>query len=179
MIRGAFLTAVLIILLMITTAPAGAAPVTVSVAPDQSNVSTVLGGRFILNTEVTNTGSAPTGAILAHLNVASVQGDVYVDPEDWSPARSQEISLQPGESRTLSWDIQAVNSGTFAAYVVVLPFGEEVAGSEDLAVSPLVKLDVATRSTVNAGVALPLVILIPLALGVIAALTLIRARRRT
>jgi hypothetical protein len=177
--RGAFLASMLIILLMIISAPASAAPVTVKVAPDQSHVSTVLGGRFILKTELTNTGSTPTGTVLAHLNVASVQGDVYVDPEDWSPARSQEISLQPGESRTLSWDIQAVNSGTFAAYVVVLPFGEEVAGTEDLAVSPLVKLDVATRPTASAGVALPLVILIPLGIGVIAALTLIRARSRT
>ena len=177
--RGALLTAAMTILLMIIAAPAGAAPLTVKVAPDQSHVSTVLGGRFVLRTEVTNTGSTPTGTVLAHLNVASVQGDVYVDPEDWSPARSQEISLRPGESRTLSWDIQAVNSGTFAAYVVVLPFGQKVAGTEDLAVSPLVKLDVATRSTVNAGVALPLVIVIPLALGVIAALTLIRVRRRT
>jgi len=175
--RDALLTAALIILLLIIAAPAGAAPLEVKVAPDQSHVSTVLGGRFILKTEVTNTGSAPTGTVLAHLNVASVQGDVYVDPEDWSPARSQEISLQPGESRTLSWDIQAVNSGTFAAYVVVLPFGEAVAGTEGLVVSPLVKLDVAPRSTVTAGIALPVVLLIPLMLGVVAAATLIRARR--
>ena len=177
--RAAVLTAALIILLMIIAAPARAAPPSVTVAPDQSHVSTVLGGRFVLKTDVTNTGTAPTGAVLAHLNVASVQGDVYVDPEDWSPARSQEIWLRPGETRTLSWDIQAVNSGTFAAYVVVLPFGEKVSGTEDLTVSPLVKLDVATRPTVNVGVALPLVIVIPLALGVIAALTLIRARSRT
>jgi hypothetical protein len=177
--RGALLAAALLILLMINTAPAGAAPVTVTVAPDQSRVSTVLGDRFILKTEVVNTGSTPTGTVLAHLNVASVQGDVYVDPEDWSPARSQELSLQPGEGRTLSWDIQAVNSGTFAAYVVVLPFGEAVAGTEELVVSPLVKLDVAPRLTVSVGIALPVVVLIPLVLGVVAAVTLIRARRGT
>jgi hypothetical protein len=159
--------------------PASAAPLSVTVQPDQSKITTVLGGRFTLKTEVTNTGNTPTGVLLAHLNVASVQGDVYVDPEDWSPARSQEISLQPGETRTLSWDIQAVNAGRFAAYVVVLPFGETVAGTEELVVSPLVKLDVATRPTVDAGIALPLVIFIPLALGVIATLALIRGRRRT
>ena len=28
---------------------------------------------------------------------------------------------QPGESRKLSWEIQAVNAGHFAAYVVVVP----------------------------------------------------------
>lgn len=179
MTRGILLTVILISLLMLTPAAAVASPVGVTVAPDRSDVSTVLGGRFTLKTEVTNTGSVPTGVLLAHLNVASVQGDIYVDPEDWSPARSQEFSLQPGDSRMLSWEIQAVNSGKFAAYVVVLPFGEEVAGTEELVVSPLVKLDVAPRSTVSAGLALPVVVLIPLALGATAAVTLIRARRRT
>jgi hypothetical protein len=177
--RGVLPAVILISLLMLTPAAAAASPVGVTVGPDQSEVSTVLGGRFTLKTEMTNTGNVPTGALLAHLNVASVQGDVYVDPEDWSPARSQEFSLQPGESRTLSWEIQAVNSGKFAAYVVVLPFGDDVAGEEELAVSPLVRLDVAPRSTVSAGVALPLVVSIPLALGATATVTLIRARRRT
>ena len=70
-----------------------------------------------------NTGATPTGEILAHLNVASIEGTVYVDPEDWSPSRSQQLSLEPGESQKLSWELQAVNAGHFAAYVVVVPFG--------------------------------------------------------
>jgi hypothetical protein len=176
--RSVLPAAVLVSFLMIIPAPAVAAPLSVTVAPDRSEVSTVLGGRFTLKTDVTNTDSKPTGVLLAHLNVASVQGDVYVDPEDWSPARSQEVMLQPGETRTLSWDIQAVNSGMFAAYVVVLPFGDKVAGTEELVVSPLVKLDVAPRSTVTAGVALPIVLIIPLLIGGTAALVLLRARRR-
>ena len=80
-------------------------------------------------------GTAPTGEILAHLNVASIEGSVYVDPEDWSSDRSQQLSLKPGESRKLSWEIQAVNSGLFAAYVVVVPFGNTVNGNEDLTTS--------------------------------------------
>ncbi len=176
--RDLLLTAAAVCLLMVMSSPALAAPLSVKVAPDRSEVSTVLGGRFTLKTDITNTGNAPTGVLLAHLNVASVQGDVYVDPEDWSAARSQEITLQPGETRTLSWDIQAVNSGAFAAYVVVLPFGDTVSGTEELVVSPLVKLDVAPRSTTTIGLALPVVLLIPLALGVIAAVTLIGAGKR-
>ena len=122
---------------------------------------------FMITTEITNT-SARTSEILAHLNVASIEGSVYVDPEDWSPGRSQQLSLQPGESRKLSWEIQAVNAGHFAAYVVVVPFSK-VAGNEALMISPLVNVDVASRSTLTAGGALPVVVMVPLVLGLAAA----------
>jgi hypothetical protein len=114
--------------------------------------------------------------VLAHLNVASMQDDVYVDPEDWSSSRSQSLSLRPGESRTLSWDIQAVNAGRFAAYVVVLPEGAEVSGAEGLVVSPLVKIDVEARSAKSERGVLPVVLLIPLVLGMSA--VGLRIRRR-
>ena len=132
-----------------------AGPLNLSVMAEPPTVSTVLGGRFVITTVVKNTGTAPTGQILAHMNVASIEGDVYVDPEDWSSNRSRQLSLEPGESRKLSWEIQAVNSGRFAAYVVVVPFGSSVNGNEDLRVSELVRVEVAQRSTLTAGGALP------------------------
>jgi hypothetical protein len=138
----------------------------------------VLGDRFKITTEITNTGAQPSGEILAHLNVASIEGSVYVDPEDWSSNRSQQISLQPGESQKLSWEIQAVNAGHFAAYVVVVPYGSKVAGDEDLVISPLVNVDVASRSTLTAGGALPVVVMVPLLLGLATAGIFFRARRR-
>ena len=113
-------------------------------------------------------GNAPTGEILAHLNVASIEGSVYVDPEDWSSDRSQQLSLKPGESRKLSWEIQAVNAGLFAAYVVVVPFGNTVNGNEDLSTSPLIRVDVAQRTTLTAGGALPVVLAVPLLIGLAA-----------
>jgi len=160
-------------------APALAAePLRVQVTTEPARVETVLGGRFMITTEVTNTGTAPSGEILAHLNVASIEGSVYVDPEDWSADRSQELSLQPGESQKLSWDLQAVNAGHFAAYVVVAPFGSNVAGNEDLMISPLVNVTVASRSTLTAQGALPIIISIPLLLGLAAAGVFFGARRR-
>jgi hypothetical protein len=158
--------------------PALAEPLNIEVVAQPPVVSTVLGGRFMITTEVKNTGSAPTGEILAHLNVASIEGSVYVDPEDWSSERSKQLSLNPGESRKLSWEIQAVNSGRFAAYVVVVPFGSEVKGSEALQTSPLVKVDVAPRSTLTAGGALTVVLVMPLLIGVAAGTALFRVRRR-
>ena len=172
------LAGLLVWLLVCTPTPAMAVPITVTVVMEPAQVSTVLGGRFTLETKVTNTGTAASGALLAHLNVASLEGSVYVDPEDWSADRSQELELQPGETRRLSWEIQAVNSGSFAAYVVVLPFGNKSAANENLVVSPLVKLEVAPRSTLNAGGTLPVVLLVPLLLGFLAAAARLRLRRR-
>ena len=172
------LAGLLVWLLVCTPTPAMAVPITVTVVMEPAQVSTVLGGRFTLETKVTNTGTAASGALLAHLNVASLEGSVYVDPEDWSADRSQELELQPGETRRLSWEIQAVNSGSIAAYVVVLPFGNKSAANENLVVSPLVKLEVAPRSTLNAGGTLPVVLLVPLLLGFLAAAASLRLRRR-
>ena len=172
------LAGLLVGLLVCTPTTAMAAPITLTVVTEPARVTTALGGRFTLETEVTNTGTAASGALLAHLNVASIQGSVYVDPEDWSADRSQELELQPGQTGRLSWEIQAVNSGSFAAYVVVLPFGNATAAAESLVVSPLVKLEVAPRSTLNAGGTLPVVLLVPVLLGSLAAAARLRLRRR-
>ena len=158
--------------------PALADPLNIEIVPEPLAVSTALGGRFMIATEVRNIGSAPTGPMLAHLNVASIEGTVYVDPEDWSSERSQRLTLGPGESRKLNWQIQAVNSGRFAAYVVVVPFDSTVKGNEALRISPLIKVDVAPRSTLSAGGALPVVLMMPLLIGVAAGTALFRVRRR-
>jgi len=177
--RELFLIGLLVGMLSLLPTPAlAAAPLNVKVVPEPAQVSTVIGGRFVFTTEVTNTGPTPSGDILAHLNVASIEGSVYVDPEDWSASRSQQLSLKPGESRKLSWQIQAVNPGHFAAYVVVMPYGSEVAGNEGLVISPLVNVDVASRSTLTAGGALPVVVIVPLLLGLAVAGIFFRARRR-
>lgn len=176
--RALILGVLLAGLLSWVPAAANAEPINVEVVADPPVVSTVLGDHFEITSEVKNTGSAPTGEILAHLNVASIEGSVYVDPEDWSPARSQQLSLQPGESKELTWEIQAVNSGHFAAYVVVVPFGSSVTGNEDLKISQLVNVDVAPRATLTAGGALPVVVAVPVLVGLVAAAALFRVRRR-
>ena len=159
--------------------PALAKPPAVEIVVEPTHVQTALGDEFTIETEIYNTGGAHSGPLLAHLNVASLDNSVYVDPEDWSTERSQELSLQPGESRRLSWELQAVNSGRLAAYVVVLPATRTDAGQQDLVVTPLVRLDVAPRSTLTASGALPVVLGVPLLLGLAAAGARYRARRPT
>ena len=173
--------AVLIGALLLCATPALAAPRPVDLLAEPPRVATTLGDEFSVETVVSNPADVATGPLLAHLNIASVDGKSYVDPEDWSSERSQELSLRPGESRTLSWDIQAVNSGRFAAYVVVLPTASSPAGAPgtpSLAVSPMVTLEVATRSTLNAGGALKVILTMPLLLGITAILARLRISRR-
>lgn len=154
-------------------APTLVGPVTVTV--DQDRHSTVIGNRFTFRSRLANPGAAPTGPLIAHLNVASLTSDVYVDPEDWSSQRTLEVPpLQPGAGTTLSWALQAVNAGSFAVYVVVLPGGRASAGADALVVSPPLHLDVAGRRTLNAEGALPVVLGVPVVLGLLA----VGARRR-
>jgi hypothetical protein len=173
------LAVVLICLVVGSPAPATAEPITVKATVEPTHVPVVLGDRFTIETTLTNTAASSTGDLLVHLNVASLDSSVYVDPEDWSSERSQQLLLQPGESRTLSWDLQAVNPGSFAVYVVVLPYGDAAARNQELVVGPLARINVAARSMLSAGGALPVVLLIPLLLGVAAAGARLRLRRRS
>ena len=117
--------------------------------------------RFSFTSEVTNLGVEPTVPLVAHLNVASLQEGVYVDPEDWSPERTQFIRpIAPGSSVNLSWTIQALIDGDFAVYVVVLP--------KDLSTSPIVshsiQVQVGKRTILDLMDVLPVGIAVPVVL---------------
>jgi hypothetical protein len=78
---------------------------------------------------------------------------------------------------SLSWEIQAVNAGSFDVYVVMLPNGTSSAGTGPLVVSPPVHITVKARRTLNAGGSLPVVVVVPSLLGLAVVVTRLRARR--
>jgi hypothetical protein len=154
-----------------TAAPAGA--VTVSAA--RSELTAAVGQHFDYRARVVNDGSAPTGPLLAHLNVASLTTDVYVDPEDWSSSRSTAVPpLATGAGTELSWHLQAVSPGSFDVYLVILPTAT-ASSAQRLFVSPPTHVRVTARRTLNAGGALPVVVAVPVLLAVA---TLASRRRR-
>ncbi len=154
-----------------------AQPNTVEVTLDQSQISAAVGDSLTLESRIVNTGSVPTDPLVAHINVASLDG-TYVDLEDWSADVTNALpALAPGASTTLSWEFQAVNTGAFDVYVVVLPNGATTAGTGPLVASPPVHVTVAGRRTLSAGGALPVVVVIPVLLGLAAAATLYRRLR--
>jgi MYXO-CTERM domain-containing protein len=149
-----------------------------SVGFDKGRVDLVVGDKFTLTSTITNEGAAPSPPVVAHLNVASLTSDVYVDPEDWSSSRSRYLpALAPGQTVDVTWSLQAVNSGWFDVYAVLLPRGASSLGADPLVVSHAVLARVGGKQTANPGGALPAVIGVPVLIGV-AALWSRRRRRR-
>jgi len=142
---------------------AGSDPV-VTVTLDRGRKSVEVGDRFTVRSRLENPRAAATDRLIAHLGIASLTSDVYVDPEDWSSRRTVELpTLSAGAGAEVLWEIQAVNAGRFAVYVVVLPSTATDGGVA--AVSPPVHVHVSGRRTLNAGGALPVVLAVPLLLA--------------
>lgn len=165
----------------LTAASAAGGPESLQATFRPERVDAALGERFTLQAELVNPGSTATGRLIAHLNVASLTDTVYVDPEDWAHDRSVVVdNLPPGGRTSTTWELQAVNAGTFDAYLVVLPapLGAPAGPGVPLVASPPVHLAIAERSTISAGGTLPVVLVVPALLASGALATRLRLRRR-
>jgi hypothetical protein len=138
----------------------------VTLAIDRPEVATSLGKKFSFATKIANPGSAATAPLVAHLNILTLRPGVYVDPEDWSSRRTVFIgSIPAGASRNVTWTIHAVNAGSLAAYVAVLPQNRPTAAP---VTGPPIRIAVADRKTINSGGVLPLALGVPVAVGALA-----------
>lgn len=165
---------VLAVALVVASGAEGAAAPSVSVSVDRTTITTRLGQDFSFRSTITNRGSSPADQLVAHLNVLSLSGGVYVDPEDWSAERT--IYLAPiaaGGSTTITWRVKAVNSGSIGVYVAVLPRS----GAGQAATGPTVHAQIAQRRTLNSGGILPLALGVPALLGALAVGLRFRSRR--
>jgi hypothetical protein len=165
-------------LALLTTYDAGAAGTEsgvvaggVVVELDQHDLAASPGQKITFASAVSNTGDRPLDGYVAHLNILSTDKSVYVDPEDWSPRRTQYLDeLAPGGSTTLSWDVRAVTSGPLLLFVsVTSPTARTVTSSGPL------NMTVSGQRVVRAGGIVPLVLWIPL--GVLALLGATYVRR--
>lgn len=145
-----------------------------SVVLDQTRVDTGPGAKVRFTSTVRNNGDQPLGDLVAHVAILTSDPDVYVDPEDWSPRRTQYIDrLAAGEDTTLSWNVQAVTAGPMILYVAVTD-----PRSDTVAVSGPLYMAVTGRREVNSKDALPLVAGVPAVVLVLLGLTGVRRRRR-
>lgn len=144
----------------------------VAVELDQHRLDVGPGAKVSFESTVRNTGNVPLDGYVAHLNILSTDPGVYVDPEDWSPERTQYLEqLTAGESTTLTWDVRAVTSGPLLLFVsVTSPVAGTVTSSAPL------NLGVHGQRVVNAGRVLPMVLWMPA--GVVALLGATALRRR-
>ncbi|MCI0610016.1 MAG: ABC transporter permease [Anaerolineae bacterium] len=137
------------------------------------------GDTINFDTVVTNTSAQQSPPVIAAMNIINLSktGDV-VDPEDWSPQRTQYIdSLGPNQSTTLSWTVNAVLDGDFMVYVVGIPQPQTAEDSSQVVASPGLHLSVEKFTSLNPSGILPFVIGVPVVL-VIAISLLFRMRRR-
>jgi hypothetical protein len=149
-----------------------AVAVTVELDRDAANVGP--GEKVRFESTVRNTGDQPLSALVAHLSIFASDPDVYVDPEDWSPRRTQFINeLAAGEETQLQWEVQAVTAGPLVLYV-----GVSQPGTDEVAASGLLRMTVGGQREVNAANALPLVLGMPALVLVLLGLAGIRQRRR-
>jgi hypothetical protein len=147
----------------------------VELSLNRTEVSTRLGKSFGFDSTIRNNGRTPLSGLVAHLNIVALTKGVYVDPEDWSDQRTRYLArLDPGQAVKVGWKVKAVNSGSFAVYVALVP--TPATAAPGLAVSPGLEVRVTERRTLNSDGVLPLALGVPALLGL--ATLGVRARRR-
>jgi hypothetical protein len=149
-----------------------------TITVSETERSTLTGDVFTFNSEITNEDSRKTPRLIANLVFASIDGDTYVDPEDWSPQRTVHVEPIDGDSSvTLTWTVKTVLHGDVAAYVTVLPAPPELSPESPLAISPAILMHVEEDRKLNPGGVLPTVLAVPAVLtAMFAGLRVVRRR---
>ncbi len=136
------------------------------------------GDKVEFNTLVTNNDSEVSPPLIVAMNVINLdaKGDV-VDPEDWSPQRTQYIdSLGSGESTNLAWIINTILDGDYMVYMVLIPAPSSTESTSQPIASSGIHLTVTPFTRLNPGGVLPYVIGAPLLLMIV--IILVYRRRR-
>jgi ABC-2 type transport system permease protein len=154
----------------VSASPAMAHGEAQAVAPTSLQVSIDVGAKtlkqsehVLFNTMVTNTGEEPAPPLILAMNIINLnaEGDV-VDPEDWSPERTQyQEELGPGESATHSWRVNAITPGNYLVYMVVLPAPNSPETTSQPITSSAIHLTVTPYTSLNPGGVLPYSIGVP------------------
>lgn len=150
-----------------------------AVAIDLGYTTVKAGDAVLYNTVVTNNGSTDSPPLCIAMNIINLDaaGDV-VDPEDWSPQRTQYLeTLSPGQSTTLGWRVNAILDGDYLVYMVVIPEPHGQDATSLPVASSGIHLTVTPFTRLNPGGVLPYAIGGPVLLALGTAL-LYRLRRR-
>jgi ABC-2 type transport system permease protein len=149
------------------------------VSIDMAAKAVQAGSPVLYNTVVTNMGSEPLPPMILAMNIINLDaaGEV-VDPEDWSPQRTQYLDkLGPGESFKHSWRVNAILDGDFMVYMVVIPAPAGPEATSQPVASAGIHLTVTPFTQLNPGGVLPYAIGGPV-LVALAIFVVYRIRRR-
>lgn len=167
----------------IPTAPSrfaiGEAPVEITVDIDYVTVKT--GDPIFFDTVVVNPLGEPSPPLIVAMNIINLDQEAdVVDPEDWSPERTQYVDqLAPDAAATLSWRVNAILDGDYIVYMVVMPEPAGRDATSQAVASTGIHLTVMPFTRLNPRGILPLVLGAPLVLALGTIVTLGIRRRET
>lgn len=148
---------------------------TISINNDYQQVK--VGERIEVGTAITNNTSQASPPLIVAMNVINLDdAGAVVDPEDWSPERTQYIaSLGSGQAATLDWIINPIMEGNFMVYMVLIPETAAVETTSHPVASPGIHLTVFPFPGLKSTNILPIVIAEPI---ILLAITYFVYRRR-
>jgi hypothetical protein len=153
-------------------------PESLQITIDKAYAATKNGDKVTFNTVIMNNGATASPPMIVAMNIVNLDetGDV-VDPEDWSPQRTQYIkSIAPGESVMQPWILNTILEGEYMVYAVLIPAPASSDSTSHPISSPGVHVTVTHFARLNPGGILPLAIGIP---AVLLLLSLVLGRLRS
>ena len=151
----------------------------INVALEETSMVVKTGDEFTFDTLLENNGPVDSPPIVMAMNIIkmSTTGDV-VDPEDWSPERTQYVnSVAAGDAVRQSWTIEAILKGDYMVYLVAIPQPADEGSTSHPVASSGLHLTVGAFSNLNPQGVLPVVIAVPIGVTLLL-LLLIRFRLR-
>jgi hypothetical protein len=150
----------------------------ISIDTDFANVKA--GDPVLFNTAVTNPSDEESPPLIVAMNIINLdsEGDV-VDPEDWSPERTQYVTpMAPGQSVRLGWRVNAILDGDYMVYMVLIPEPEGLQATSQPVASSGIHLTVDPFTRLNPGGILPIIIAVPTVLMAGVGFVMWRQRQR-
>ena len=130
------------------------------IAMDSEARQVEMGEIVEVRTAITNNSAQTSPSLIVAMNIVNLDetGDL-VDPEDWSPERTQYIRPLPaGESINLDWTINPILEGNFMVYMVLLPIPARAQTTSQMVASSGLQLNVTPLSGFKPASVLPLAI---------------------
>ncbi len=151
------------------TAPAVGDPPTIEIAIDMDAVVVKTGDEIEFTTTVTNVADVASPELTVAMNIINLGKSDPVDPEDWSPERTQTVDpLDPGESAEQSWTVEAILDGNYMVYMTAIVKPGAPAETTLPVTSPGIHLTVQAFQNANPAGVLPVALGMPLGLIVVA-----------
>jgi ABC-2 type transport system permease protein len=149
--------------------PALAESPAVEVEIDMDTAVMNVGDEIEFTTTVTNADDIETPGMVVAMNIINLRKGDPVDPEDWSPERTQSVDpLAPGESAEQDWSVEAILDGEFMVYLTAIVKPGTPEETTLPITSPGIHLTVAAFQETNPGGVLPVALGMPIGLMVVA-----------